>query len=677
MTTLTLVMIVKNESKIITRCLDSLKPYIDYIVISDTGSTDNTVDLIEEYLEKNKIKGKVYHDEWKNFGHNRSKSVTNGQDWLDKENIDKKKNYFITIDADMLLVFDNFDKSVLPLKDSWSLIQQNDTIKYHNLRLFRSDLAYKCIGVTHEYWGCDGNPTHGKLESIYINDIGDGGAKSDKFTRDIILLTKGIEDEPNNYRYYFYLAQSYSCISDHHNAIIWYNKRIEIGGWNEEIFISYLKLGELHMAIGEEEKAIYKWTMGFESLPERSETLYKICNYYRTKGKNHSSLLFLKKGISIPYPKHCSLFIEYHTYDYKFIEELSIIAYYVNRKNQGLVACQHLILDKKSSDYLRSSVLKNSFYYINKLLENKRTHKKLILPTESPYISSSACFVKDSKGFKGIVRSVNYSLDDKFVYSFRDDHNIVRTRNYWIEFNDGIEVFYEIKDTTNKVRESHIKGLEDMRICFIGEKLYGLAVDWEHCKNNHPSILLTHFSRDEDHKYVIDRAIPITYHDDICQKNWVLFNDNNKLYAVYSHHPLTILEIDPNTGDYKVIIEKYSNYNLKDIRGSAIPVYIPSETDLHPNGCWLFLIHEVMHRDTRKYFHRFLRYSHNWELLDISEPFYFNNFYVEFSLSIMFDKNQIMIPYSTRDNTTELITVDYNDIPWLPRDTKKWLIDNI
>ena len=677
MTTLTLVMIVKNESKIITRCFDSVKQYIDYIVISDTGSTDNTVELIETYLKDNQIKGKVYQDEWKNFGHNRSKSITNGQHWLDTENIDKTKNYFITIDADMVIVFHNFDKSTLAQKDSWSLTQQNDSIKYHNLRLFRSDLPYKCIGVTHEYWGCDGNPSHGHLESIHINDIGDGGAKADKFERDIALLTKGIEDEPGNYRYFFYLAQSYACIKDHHNAIKWYNKRIEAGGWYEEIFISYLKLGELHIEIGEDEKAIHKWMMGFESLPERSETLYKICNYYRLKGKNHSSLLFLKKGISIPYPKHCSLFIEYLIYQYKFIEELSIIGYYTNRKYHGLVACQHLLLDKKTPEYIRSSVSKNNYYYINKLLEQKRTHKTLVVPTESPYISSSACFVKNTKGgFKGVVRSVNYSLNDKFVYSFRDDHNIVRTRNYWVEFNDGIDTFYEIKDLTPKVRDSHIKGMEDMRICFVGDKLYGLAVDWEHCKNNHPSILLTHFSKDGDSKYIINKALPITYNDDVCQKNWVLFTDKNKLYAVYSHHPLTILEINPNTGDYNVVIEKYSNYNLRDIRGSAVPVYIPPSIP-KKEGCWLFLIHEVIHRDTRKYFHRFLRYSHDWELLDISEPFYFNNFYVEFTLSIIFDRNKVVIPYSTRDNTTEILTVDYDDIPWLPKDTKKWMIENV
>ena len=149
--TLTLIMIVKNESKIIERCLNSVKDYVDYIVISDTGSTDNTPEIIECYLSKNNIRGTVYRDQWENFGYNRTKSLTNGQDWLDKQNIEKTKNYFITIDADMILVFNNFNKKQLLEKQSWSLLQMNNSIKYYNMRIFRSDLSYRCIGVTHEY----------------------------------------------------------------------------------------------------------------------------------------------------------------------------------------------------------------------------------------------------------------------------------------------------------------------------------------------------------------------------------------------------------------------------------------------------------------------------------------------------------------------------------------------
>jgi len=81
-----LVMIVKNESKIIKRCLESIKKIIDFIVISDTGSTDQTIEIIDEYISTNLIPGKVYKDEWKNFGYNRSKSITNTQEWLKENN---------------------------------------------------------------------------------------------------------------------------------------------------------------------------------------------------------------------------------------------------------------------------------------------------------------------------------------------------------------------------------------------------------------------------------------------------------------------------------------------------------------------------------------------------------------------------------------------------------------
>ena len=57
--TLCLNMIVKNESKIITRLFDSDSSIIDSYCICDTGSTDDTIKIITEYFEKKNIPGKV------------------------------------------------------------------------------------------------------------------------------------------------------------------------------------------------------------------------------------------------------------------------------------------------------------------------------------------------------------------------------------------------------------------------------------------------------------------------------------------------------------------------------------------------------------------------------------------------------------------------------------------
>jgi hypothetical protein len=65
---------IKNESSIIQRCLNSAAKICDAICVCDTGSTDNTVEIVNEYFKGVKIPGKVYTQPWKNFGHNRSES---------------------------------------------------------------------------------------------------------------------------------------------------------------------------------------------------------------------------------------------------------------------------------------------------------------------------------------------------------------------------------------------------------------------------------------------------------------------------------------------------------------------------------------------------------------------------------------------------------------------------
>ena len=77
--TLTLCMIVKDESHIIKECLESVSKIIDRYDITDTGSTDGTQDLIREFFEEKGIPGEVHQSDWKGFGKSRTESIENAE----------------------------------------------------------------------------------------------------------------------------------------------------------------------------------------------------------------------------------------------------------------------------------------------------------------------------------------------------------------------------------------------------------------------------------------------------------------------------------------------------------------------------------------------------------------------------------------------------------------------
>ena len=81
--TICLTMIVKNESEVIRRCIDSVRNYINYWVIVDTGSTDGTQELIKEIMNEYDIPGELHERPWVDFGHNRTESLQYAKDKCD------------------------------------------------------------------------------------------------------------------------------------------------------------------------------------------------------------------------------------------------------------------------------------------------------------------------------------------------------------------------------------------------------------------------------------------------------------------------------------------------------------------------------------------------------------------------------------------------------------------
>lgn len=370
-----LTMIIKNESKIILRCLNSVKDICDYMTICDTGSTDNTRELVNEFFEQNKskFKGILYSHEWKNFGYNRSLSL----------DVAKKTGatYILTIDADMIMTIKPGFKKKKLKADSYRLAQQHPDLFYYNTRIMHTKFNWKCVGVTHEYYDADRPTKSENLDTLLIIDMNDGGSKSDKFERDIKLLTQGLIDEPNNVRYMFYLAQTYTDIGDYNKGLEWYTKRIKAGGWFEEVYYSYYKIGSIKQLLKAPWQEIETAYMNaWKFLPSRAEPLYELAKYCRNNNMHEKGYKYAKLGSSIKFPHDQVLFISQNVYKYEILDELAICAYYIGKYKECIHICDKLIKDGIMPSHHYPRLYQNISFAKTKLdeLNNIKSKKKVV-----------------------------------------------------------------------------------------------------------------------------------------------------------------------------------------------------------------------------------------------------------------------------------------------------------
>jgi len=377
--TICLNMIVKNESKILTRMFDTLCDIIDCYCICDTGSTDNTEQVITEYFLEKGIPGKVIHEPFKNFAHNRNVALKGCKGMSD---------YVLLLDADMILkVGPKFDKKALT-EDNYHLFQGNEAFYYQNVRIVRNNGLFSYVGVTHEYINTPPRSTGGKVfdkQVLFIHDIGDGGAKSDKFKRDINLLEKGIEDEPGNTRYYFYLGNSYRDYGDDEKAIETYLKQMSMNSWLQEKYCACISIGNIYQKKDDKVNAAKYWLKASEYDNERIEGVVKAAEYYRLAGENMVvNLLYNRyKG----YKRNLAegkLFVEQDKYWDVLEYHNSISAYYVNDKESGYLCCKQILLNSIMHPGLLKSTLENLRFYQDFLLKDTETEReKLLLKVDS------------------------------------------------------------------------------------------------------------------------------------------------------------------------------------------------------------------------------------------------------------------------------------------------------
>jgi len=642
--TICLNMIVKNESKIITRLLTTVLPIIDTYCICDTGSTDMTKEIIKEFFDMRCIDGKIIEEPFKNFGHNRTVALNAAKDMAD---------YLLFLDADMKLVIDpEFDKSKLTA-DVYTFAQGSNTFNYFNVRLIKTSLNFRCIGSTHEYYDITGSRKEEQLRTIKINDIGDGGCKEDKFIRDIRLLEEDLKENPKNERTYFYLANSYKNAGNLEKAIENYKKRIAIGGWIEENWYSRLELGKCYMKTGEEAEAIKTWLEAYGYHPKRAENVYEIVKHYRIKGQQQLSYIFYKLAKEIPYPSDNVLFIHKDVYNYLLDYEFSIIAYYIdNNVDMRPIFMKLMNIDALNMDNL----LANYKFYVKTLKQYEQKEVVLNLckevqeETKGDFKATTPSIIAYNDGYLTNVRLVDYTLHLNGSYSYPDGYS-VNTKNIALVMDKDFNVIDCKKFDPGFNKECRIRGLEDIKIIDTGENIGYISTKQSDTTSDYALTMAggVYDLSGESLKYS-----EITSPEKAkCEKNWALFMQDDHLRVIYKWHPLTIYDFAKI--QLGTVTRKEMPPFFKKVRGST-------NGAIYKDELW-FIGHVVEHGDPRHYYHLFIVLDKDTlELRKYSYLFRFDKEKVEFSLGLVVEDDRLIVSHSNWDRTSKIKIFDKEQI---------------
>lgn len=358
--TVCLNMIVKNESKVIKRCLASVLPYIDYWVIVDTGSTDGTQDIIREFMKD--VPGELYERPWVNFAHNRNEAL---------ECAKGKADYLLIIDADETL--EATSTFVMPKldKDFYYITTKFNGTQYGRVQLINAHKSWKWDGVLHEALIIFDAKTSDTLQGLANVVYTDGFRSTDpkKFYKDAQILEAALEKEPNNTRYQFYLAQSYRDAGESELALKHYKKRVSMGGWDQELFWSLLQIARLQETLKmAPETIIDGYNKAIAYRPTRAEPLFFLTNYYRRNDNFAAGYDTALKGLCLPFSDDV-LFVDTWIYDYDLLLEFSICAYWTGRYVEAQLASKLLIADLKLPANVRECAQKNLYWCDLKITE--------------------------------------------------------------------------------------------------------------------------------------------------------------------------------------------------------------------------------------------------------------------------------------------------------------------
>jgi len=386
-----LCIMVKNGGSQFEEMLIDNLPFFDRWTILDTGSTDDTISIINKVLVGKK-KGNLYEEPFINFRESRNRCLE----------LAGTSCKFITILDDTYVINGDLRGFLNEVRgdqfaNSFTLFIKSDDTIYGSNRIIKSNSGLKYVHKIHEVI-TDKNNINIVIpkESSYIDDRRFEYMEKRTMERkqlDLKLLYEEIEENPHDPRAYYYLAQTYNLLEDYEKSFYYFTKRVEFSnsGFVQERVDALFESArianfKLNKPWHECEELYNKCYKADESRPE---ALYFIGVHYYLENNFNKAFGYFKKAFEIGFPIHCQYSLK-PTLSFHFLPKfLCKICYDLKEYNLGLKAAELFLKNNKSDADSYQEIV--SWYKI---------YEKLTIPIEDyvPKVPDKPIFVFHADG---------------------------------------------------------------------------------------------------------------------------------------------------------------------------------------------------------------------------------------------------------------------------------------
>jgi hypothetical protein len=288
--------------------------------------------------------------------------------------------------------------------------------EFTNRRIINTKFPWKYFGKVHEVIlpADDSLPEDAiigslprSIYSIHESDQGRG------FERDAALLESSVQEDPTDRRSTFYLANTYNMLNRKEDAILWWAKRINMGGWEEERYMSaywiasafdiYLRGKSIQAAtwnamvsagivtekldrkpadqVNVSAKDIISISKAAHLIiPTRQEALYLLAKLSRADLQDYESCVNYAELArdAGPYNEN-TLFANINIYKYNVLDELCVCSFFLPAKaSGGQQACKDLIQLLESEGITETNGSSDLVQLLTSTRRNLNLHNKQI-----------------------------------------------------------------------------------------------------------------------------------------------------------------------------------------------------------------------------------------------------------------------------------------------------------